>query len=85
VPHSICLPLKKEAIKALGAFTSSLLAIQLNGEGWLMLRSWKMETSGLIEIFERRIRSVIKLDVKGKCNLPDILCCYWQLYFSCKL
>ncbi|CAM4602738.1 unnamed protein product [Leuciscus chuanchicus] len=29
-----------------------------------MLRSWKMETSGLIEIFERRIRSAIKLDVK---------------------
>lgn len=34
-----------------------------------------METSGLIEIFERRIRSAIKLDVKGKCKLKCLIFC----------
>lgn len=34
-----------------------------------------METSGLIKIFEKRIRTAIKLDVQGKCNLVCLLFC----------
>lgn len=34
-----------------------------------------METSGLIETFEKRIRSAIKHDVQGKCSLVYLIFC----------
>lgn len=40
-----------------------------------MLRGLEMETSGLIEIFEKHIRTAIKHDVQGKCNLVCLLFC----------